>query len=64
MQPTLETPRLRLRLATAADADALWALWTAPAVRRFPRDDRVITPFEAAAALDDGLALASAGLRA
>jgi RimJ/RimL family protein N-acetyltransferase len=51
VQPTFETQRLQLRPATLADLDALWALWTAPAVRRFLWDDRAITRDEAAAAL-------------
>jgi RimJ/RimL family protein N-acetyltransferase len=62
MQPTLETLRLRLRPATPADVDWLWALWTAPEVRRYLWDDRVITRDEAATALGDCLALAPAGL--
>lgn len=39
---TLETARLRLRPATAADVDAFHALWTDPAVRQFLWDDVVI----------------------
>lgn len=62
MQPILQTPRLRLRPAAHSDADALWALWTDPAVRRFLWDDRVISPSEAAATLGDCLALAPIGL--
>lgn len=38
----LETPRLRLRPLAAADREALHALWTEPAVRRYLWDDRVI----------------------
>ncbi|MCU0648476.1 MAG: GNAT family N-acetyltransferase [Gemmatimonadaceae bacterium] len=62
MQPILQTPRLDLRPAALADADALWALWTDPAVRRFLWDDRVISPIEAADTLGDCLALAPKGL--
>jgi [ribosomal protein S5]-alanine N-acetyltransferase len=49
--PTFATPRLRLRPATAADVDALHALWTEPAVRRFLWDDVVIPRQQAAAAV-------------
>ena len=38
----LETPRLRLRPCTAADIDAVHALWTDPSVRRWLWDDQVI----------------------
>ena len=38
----LRTLRLRLRPIAAADREALHALWTEPAVRRFLWDDRVI----------------------
>ncbi len=62
MQPTLVTPRLRLRPVTSTDTDALWALWTTPEVRRFLWDDRTITRDEAAATVQDGLALGGDGL--
>ena len=42
MSIELRTPRLRLRPIAAADREALHALWTEPAVRRFLWDDRVI----------------------
>ena len=38
----LRTDRLRLRPIAAPDREALHALWTEPAVRRFLWDDRVI----------------------
>ena len=62
MQPALATTRLRLRPARADDADALWALWTDPDVRRFLWDDRVIGRDEAADTVADCLALAARGL--
>jgi RimJ/RimL family protein N-acetyltransferase len=62
VQPTLTTPRLVLRPARPADLDALWALWTAPEVRRFLWDDRAVTRAEAADALADCLALGDRGL--
>jgi RimJ/RimL family protein N-acetyltransferase/ketosteroid isomerase-like protein len=61
-QPTLVTTRLVLRPAQAADADALWALWRDPGVRRYLWDDRAIARDEAVATLDDCLALAPQGL--
>lgn len=62
MQPTIETPRLQLRPISAADVDMLWALWTDPQVRRFLWDDRTLTRAEAAATIDDCIALAEDGL--
>lgn len=62
MQPTLKTTRLELRPATPADVDALWALWTTPAVREFLWDDREISRDEAAATLADCVALGADGL--
>ena len=62
MQPTFTTPRLELTPAGLSDVDTLWALWTDPAVRRFLWDDRQISRAEAAATIDDCLALATRGL--
>ena len=62
MQPTLDTPRLRLRPAIERDGDALWSLWTAPEIRRFLWDDRTITRDEAITTLRDSLELGDAGL--
>ena len=42
MPTELHTARLRLRPLAPADREALHALWTEPAVRRYPWDDRVI----------------------
>lgn len=39
----LQTPRLRLRPYTPADLDALHALWTEPAVRKYLFDDELVT---------------------
>jgi RimJ/RimL family protein N-acetyltransferase len=44
----LVTERLRLRPAEHADLDRLWALWTAPDVRRFLWDDETISRQNAA----------------
>jgi [ribosomal protein S5]-alanine N-acetyltransferase len=55
----LRTERLRLVPAEHADLDALWALWTDPAVRRFLWDDETI-PRERAAEVLDGLIAAGA----
>ena len=41
--PVLTTTRLRLRPITLEDADALHALWTIPAVRRYLWDDQVLS---------------------
>lgn len=62
MQPALQTTRLALRPATLADVDALWALWTTPAVREFLWDDREIARDEAMATLADCVALGAQGL--
>ncbi len=62
MQPELRTPRLRLRPATGAHTDALWALWTGPAVRRFLFDDAVITVERAAELVASMRMLAADGL--
>lgn len=62
MQPTLATTRLELRPATVADVDALWSLWTTPAVREFLWDDREISRAEAASTLADCVALSEQGL--
>lgn len=62
MQLMLKTPRLLLTPAVADDLDVLWQLWTEPEVRRFLWDDRAITRDEAAAALDDCLAVQPDGL--
>jgi RimJ/RimL family protein N-acetyltransferase len=62
MQPTLAATRLVLRPADASDLDALWALWTDPAVRRYLWDDRAIARDEAASTLDECLALAPQGI--
>jgi ribosomal-protein-alanine N-acetyltransferase len=40
--PYIETDRLRLRPVVSNDADAMHALWTDPAVRRYLFDDVVI----------------------
>jgi len=47
--PVLNTPRLVLRPAGAADVDALHALWAMPDVRLYLFDDRVLDHAEAAA---------------
>lgn len=60
----LDTPRLRLRPCTAADVDALLALWTDPQVRRWLWDDVVIdraTAAERVAASDASFAAAGWG---
>lgn len=62
MLPTFTTARLRVRPATADDVDALHALWTAPAVRRFLWDDVAISRARAAAVVADGTAAAAQGL--
>lgn len=62
MQPTLLTARLTLRPAAPDDADALWALWAHPEVRRFLWDDREVGREVADAVLADCLALAARGL--
>jgi [ribosomal protein S5]-alanine N-acetyltransferase len=62
MQPDVDTTRLRLRPAQRSDLDMLWALWVDPDVRRFLWDDRAITRDEAAATLDDCVALGAKGL--
>lgn len=49
--PTLRTPRTTLRPFTAADLDAVLALWTDPDVRRYLWDDVVIAPDRAAEVL-------------
>jgi [ribosomal protein S5]-alanine N-acetyltransferase len=48
MRAQLDTERLTLTPLTAADADELHALWTAPGVRRFVWDDTVIPPEQTA----------------
>lgn len=48
----IETARLRLRPATAADVDVLHRLWTDPDVRRYLWDDRVIERDVAAAVVE------------
>jgi RimJ/RimL family protein N-acetyltransferase len=47
--PALETERAVLVPATAADVDALWALFTDPIVRRYLWDDATIPREQAAA---------------
>ena len=46
--PLLATARLRLRPYEEGDVDILHALWTEPDVRRWLRDDRVISREQAA----------------
>jgi RimJ/RimL family protein N-acetyltransferase len=61
----LATVRLRLRPCTAADVDALHALWTDPHVRRWLWDDVVIdraTAAERVAASDASFAASGWGL--
>lgn len=61
----LATARLRLRPCSAADVDALHALWTEPRVRRFLWDDLVIdraTVAERVAASEASFASAGWGL--
>jgi RimJ/RimL family protein N-acetyltransferase len=60
--PPLSTSRLYLRPAVAADLDALWAVWRDPDVRRYLFDDIPVTRDRAEVVLNDGLALADAGL--
>lgn len=60
--PVLSTPRLSLRPATAADVDALHALWTLPEVRRFLFDGRIADRAEVAAEVADCAALNGRGL--
>ena len=52
MSFALATARLSLRPCTAADLDALHALWTDALVRRYLWDDRVIEPAVAAGVID------------
>ena len=61
-QPALVTQRLQLRPVEQSDVDALWALWIEPEVRRFLWDDRMISPDDAAATVNDCLSLRDAGL--
>jgi len=61
MQPTLTTARVTLRPATAADLDALHAVWAAREVRRFLWDDQEVTREMAEEALAGALALADSG---
>jgi ribosomal-protein-alanine N-acetyltransferase len=56
----LRTDRLGLRPLGAADREALHALWTEPAVRRFLWDDRVID----LATVDDVIGRSTAGFAA
>ncbi|HYG64589.1 MAG TPA: GNAT family N-acetyltransferase [Thermoanaerobaculia bacterium] len=62
MLPELQTERLTLRPAAESDLDALWALWTDPAVRRFLFDDVAVSRERAAEVLADCRAQMADGL--
>jgi ribosomal-protein-alanine N-acetyltransferase len=50
----IETARLRLRRVSDGDLDALYRIWTEPAVRRFFWDGEVISKERAEAAVREG----------
>lgn len=50
----IETARLRLRQVSIRDLDALYRIWTEPAVRRFFWDGEVISKERAEAAVREG----------
>ena len=52
----IQTQRLRLRPYAEADVDALHALWIDPEVRRWLRDDKVISREEAKQEVRDAIA--------
>jgi RimJ/RimL family protein N-acetyltransferase len=52
----IETARLRLRQVSEGDLDALYRIWTEPAVRRFFWDGEVISKERAEAAVREGSA--------
>ncbi|HEV8714741.1 MAG TPA: GNAT family N-acetyltransferase [Candidatus Binatia bacterium] len=56
MKFALETARLLLRPCTADDLAALRQLWTAPEVRRYLFDDRIISREQAEAMIQSSLA--------
>lgn len=60
--PAFTTERLALRSATAADLDALWAMWRDPDVRRYLFDDQPVERERAADALESGLETVPRGL--
>jgi RimJ/RimL family protein N-acetyltransferase len=62
MLPALQTARLALRPATAADLDALHRLLTDPQVRRYLCDGQVFPREQVAGMLADAAALAPRGL--
>ena len=54
--PLLETPRLRLRPFAREDVGALHAQWTAPDVRRYLWDGRIIDRHEVVAVVEESIA--------
>lgn len=60
--PAFTTRRLAVRRATAADLDALWAIWRDPDVRRYLFDDKPVERETAAEVLESGLRSAPRGL--
>ncbi len=55
--PIIQTARLSLRPYTPDDRDALHAMWTEPAVRKYLFDDKVVSPDWVASEIQDSIRL-------